>query len=150
MKCEICGNDKVLTICVIPLPKPTGELNTMACQPCAVEKGMFCEKHQKVHLGFVDGTHVCLGCHKELFEAELGRAKELTCQMMMGLVGQAGLACEDYMKGLLAHRDRCFKGQNLEIACLHLLTQKALRAGKTVDEVVMDIIAAGRANSLFV
>ncbi|MDO8498923.1 MAG: hypothetical protein Q7S44_04005 [bacterium] len=46
MNCEICGKDPE-TINVIPKRQYDGRYDTFACNDCAVESGMYCQKHQR-------------------------------------------------------------------------------------------------------
>ena len=74
MNCEKCEKDANLLV-ILPLHRPDGCLNTIACLECAKKSGVYCLKHKKPHLGFDDGTTVCIYC----IEAEVEQHRvELT------------------------------------------------------------------------
>lgn len=69
MNCEYCGVDPNPVV-LLNKPQPDGRLTIYSCQDCAIEAGMFCSKHQRPHLGFMDETSACLRCIDEQVAAE--------------------------------------------------------------------------------
>ncbi len=69
MNCEICGADPE-TIVLLPKKQPDGRLNTLACISCSIESGLYCQKHNRPHLGFDDGTTACIPCIEEILERD--------------------------------------------------------------------------------
>lgn len=67
--CEICG-DPADVINLLPIKQPDGKLDTLACTSCAQESGVFCNIHQRPHLGFADGTTACKVCIDDQVEAD--------------------------------------------------------------------------------
>lgn len=68
MECEICG-ETVADLAIIPIKQENGSLITLACIKCAKDKGMFCTRHNRPHIGFEDGTHACILCIEEEVES---------------------------------------------------------------------------------
>lgn len=66
MRCEICGKDVGQLSVELPIKKADGSLNTRACLKCAEESSVYCKKHRRPHLGFIDDTTACIVCIKEL------------------------------------------------------------------------------------
>lgn len=60
--CEICGKDPEV---IVLLPKARGNDKLTSCVPCAIKSGLYCEKHQRPHIGFEDGLSACLLCINE-------------------------------------------------------------------------------------
>lgn len=70
MKCEICGNDLYDLLVLLPKRQPDGKLVTFACVGCSIESGMYCQRHQRPHLGFDDETSACMICIDEQVEKD--------------------------------------------------------------------------------
>lgn len=69
MKCEMCGRDPELIV-LLPKKQPGGKLNTFACKGCSIESGMYCQKHQRPHMGFNDETTACMLCIEDIVERD--------------------------------------------------------------------------------
>lgn len=68
MECEICGVPAT-DLAIVPIKQENGSLITIACIPCARRLGVFCDQHQRPHLGFEGGTHACVLCIEEEVES---------------------------------------------------------------------------------
>ncbi|KPJ56858.1 hypothetical protein AMJ49_03535 [Parcubacteria bacterium DG_74_2] len=66
MRCEICGGVLGKIVVSLPLKKRDGSLNTLACLKCAKKSSVYCKKHRKPHLGFIDDTTACVACIEEM------------------------------------------------------------------------------------
>lgn len=62
--CEICLKPTVF-INILPIKRPDGSLITLACQSCTDNTDVYCKKHERVHLGFIDTTTACAFCIEE-------------------------------------------------------------------------------------
>lgn len=71
MHCEICSNESAHYV-LIPKKRPDGCLETIACRGCAEASGLYCVLHGSPHVGFTDGTHVCLRCVDDDVASHLG------------------------------------------------------------------------------
>lgn len=69
MNCEICGKDPSSYV-LLPKRQENGNLNIIACVECSLESGLYCQKHQRPHLGFQDETSACLDCIEDIVLAE--------------------------------------------------------------------------------
>lgn len=69
MNCEICGADPEVIV-LLPKKQPDGRYNTLACEPCSIESGMYCQKHERPHIGFDDETTACIPCIEEILERD--------------------------------------------------------------------------------
>jgi hypothetical protein len=67
LRCELKDHEAD-DIAPLPIRKPNGDLQTFACLEHAKELGFFCEAHQRIHLGFDDGSHACVVCIEEKVE----------------------------------------------------------------------------------
>jgi hypothetical protein len=63
--CEICGDNTEGTIVILPIKRIGGNLNTLACVPCAEKSGAYCKRHNHPHSGFSGGGTACRECLKE-------------------------------------------------------------------------------------
>lgn len=70
MKCEVCGDIDPDIIVLLPKVQPDGKLDTSACESCAISSGMYCQKHERPHIGFEDETTACIPCIEEILEKD--------------------------------------------------------------------------------
>jgi hypothetical protein len=62
-ECEICGGPYIdNVIYILPIKKPDGSYDTMACRKCALKSNVYCQKHDLSHRGCNDGTTFCQQC----------------------------------------------------------------------------------------
>lgn len=97
MKCELCGTDPQ-TISILPFPNGKGSLDTMACVPCAIESGHYCEKHERPHLGSMCGKSACLACVQELVELNADRDATIAELVRDRLLREEWEQVEDYVR----------------------------------------------------
>jgi hypothetical protein len=77
MNCEICGKDPGDLTVILPIPRESGNLITMACLECARKSGVYCLKHNQPYSAFKDGTTACLICIEELKNFSMTEAAAL-------------------------------------------------------------------------
>jgi hypothetical protein len=66
MKCEACGKPDPDVFSLIGLPNKDGRVNSLVCEDCAKKLGWICHKHNRLHFGFADGSHLCLECVNDM------------------------------------------------------------------------------------
>ena len=77
MNCRYCGQDKPSLVLIPETPEAADiTKSAFACMDCAIEQGIFCAKHDKVHQGFSGGKHGCWGCIAGVRQKLLPYAKE--------------------------------------------------------------------------
>jgi NAD-dependent SIR2 family protein deacetylase len=143
MTCELCGDPSLQLILVLPLKRPNGNLNTMACLKCAEESSAYCKKHKRIHLGFLDGTTACPLCTEEMVKERISEKGRIFNTLKQGLPPKE-------FNDLLEWADfsRAVTG-NLRATCvLRSLASKALRTQKSIDEVIKQIISEKSAKSI--
>ncbi len=132
MKCEICGGDPKLII-LLPKRQPGGKLNTFTCESCAGESGMYCQKHQRPHLGFEDETTACAAC----IEETLAKDGERIAGMFAVAVSQSEKAPQikqaitDYLEEINLMLPRVDLA-DLPLAVMFLSTPHALNATRPI------------------
>ena len=142
MNCEICGCDADIYN-ILPISRPDGKLDTIACTPCAIKSGAFCEKHQQIHTGFKDGATACLKCIVELKEAKMK-----DCPRLLRILKKK-LPKKEYTH-LFSEAEKLSRiiMQESEDVIMGWLATKAYISKAGIDAVVSDIIKARSARSV--
>lgn len=136
MNCELCKKDIGDVIVSLPIKKPDGCLNTMACLECAEESSAYCKKHKRPHLGFADDdTTACMICIEEMIARE--RSKEAYIFNRL----KEALPLED-LKYLLEWADLAasITGNSRLTCILRDIVTKALRRQVSIEEIVKQIL----------
>ena len=138
MKCELCGKDPRVIV-ILPRRQANGKLDTLACEACAKKSGAYCKKHDRPHVGFMDGTTACIYCIEELVKANESKAVGIYSRLRDGLssdqleyLGDAAETSSEVM--------RC----SASVAVLRFIASKALRTNQTIDEVIFQVTESGR------
>ncbi len=64
--CLFCGKASHIRVIVPEVPESAIlDQSPFACIDCAVEKGIYCQLHQRAHLSFEGSQHACLSCIEE-------------------------------------------------------------------------------------
>ncbi len=136
MKCEICGKNSVEVFVILPIKKPDGCLNTIACPECAENSSAYCKKHGRPHLGFSDDdTTACAMCIEEMVAEKIPEEVNIFKRFQKNLPP--------------AERHRLLKwaedfapvaGDSKGVCTLRAIATKALREKKSFEEVVERII----------
>ncbi|TSC71564.1 MAG: hypothetical protein G01um101438_1038 [Parcubacteria group bacterium Gr01-1014_38] len=82
MECPFCHQDPDTYTLVHRLD---GSGQVMACIPCAIQQGLYCEKHQVPHSGHDSGGTVCMECIKDDLREFAGEAPHFYTQLMDSL-----------------------------------------------------------------
>lgn len=132
MRCEICGQDPEMIV-LLPKRQPDGRLNTLACESCSKESGMYCQKHQRPHLGFEDETTACISCIEEMLEKD----GERIAGMFAAAVSRSEKAPEiqqaiqDYLEEISSTLPRVSLAE-LPLATMFLSTPHALNTTRPI------------------
>lgn len=134
--CEICGQD-ANPILILPLHKADGCLNTFACQSCAEKSGAYCLKHNKIHLGFTDGTTACRSC----IEEEIA----LNGEAVVALLSTSANLNEEPWEPLheWAATASVLTGNAARICIARAIITLAKRRCITPDDVIQEVVAQG-------
>jgi hypothetical protein len=137
MKCEICGEDIGEIVVSLPLKRPDGRLNTMACLSCAEKSPAYCKKHKRPHLGFIDGTTACIYCIEEMVAEN--RQKEINIFSNL----RKYLPIEEVDRLLKwAEASSLITGTSPRTCILRAIATKAKRSNLSIEEVLEKIIEA--------
>ncbi len=143
MKCELCKKPNPKLIVLLPLRQSNGNLDTMACEECAKKSIAYCKKHQRPHIGFIDGTTACPWCVEELVTANTDKAANIYRSLQVGLPPEQVDDLEE-----LAELGAQVAGCSDSIAILRLVASKALRTNQKVEEVVRTVTSGDSLNYL--
>jgi hypothetical protein len=138
--CEICEQPtNVLNI--IPKRRADGSLVTLACTPCAQESDMYCDVHQRPHIGFADGeTTACVECIEEEVEKD---GTKIATAFQSGVSEsphclEISFAMDQYID--LAVR---IKGGSREQCMARPIVTAAKRFKKSTDEIIAETFEKG-------
>lgn len=136
MKCEICKNDIGNTIVLLPIKKPDGCLDTIACLKCAENSSTYCKKHKRPHLGFADDdTTACILCIEEVVAEK--RSQEISIFNTLKEHLPPG-EWEDLVEW--ADLSSSITGNSQATCVLRAITTKALRLNVLVDKIITQIL----------
>ena len=138
MQCEICGSESSSVLVILPIKKRGGCLNTIACPECARKSSAYCVKHEIAHLGFADDdTTACPRCIEDIVRNTESNVEYLYCDRL-----RIELPNKESTRLWQWAREVSQKIAQLEETCiLRALATKALRTGKTVKEIIDQLIA---------
>lgn len=138
MRCENrnCADPDSHQLTVAPLLGPDGKLNTILCLPCAVEHGVWCQKHNTPHVGVnYTNWHFCGHCLRE------GMAEVADVDFLREL--QSSLPDDDYQIAL----NMCLDGHEAHALSpdpSHWLywsfVVATLQSGEATRERIMDLL----------
>jgi hypothetical protein len=131
MTCELCHREPNHLV-ILPLKGADGNLNTIACLHCAEQSPAYCQKHRIPHLGFLDQSTACIKCIDELVESKKAEATAILELLKKNLPKKE-------LQNLLTWADHPLVGPR-ETCVLRFLATKALRSGKTIDDVLRQVI----------
>ena len=135
MKCELCGQDIGDSIVSLPLKKADGSLDTIACLKCAEQSSVYCKKHKRPHLGFIDDTTACTSCIEEMVTENRQKEDNIFNSL------RQKLPLEKFERLLKwATASRSFTGNYLRTCILRAIATKAKRSNQSIDKVLKDII----------
>lgn len=140
MHCELCGKEPQ-TFVLMPIRGKRGALETIGCMPCAISRGVYCEKHDRPHLGFEDGTHACVVCIEHDVIANYGWVVELEDRIQQDFSEREQVEVEEYLESVSFLPDR---GRNL----LRPIATLARRGGKPFRE-MFELVLRGRSAVAF-
>jgi len=137
MKCELCGKDIGDIIVSLPLKRADGSLNTLACLKCAENSSVYCKKHGRPHLGFIDKTTACMHCIEEMVVEN--RNKEINIWDDL----RRKLPTEEFERLLeWATISSSITGNSRKTCILRAIATKAKGSNQSIEEVLGKIIKA--------
>lgn len=143
MKCGLCGKDIGDFVVSLPLKKADGSLSTMACLECAEKSPVYCKKHRKPHLGFIDDTTACIYCIEEMVAEN--RHKEISIFNNL----RQELTTEEFERLLeWATIVSSITGNSRKNCILRAIATKAKRSNHSIEEVLEKIIEAKSVESI--
>lgn len=136
MVCEFCGREPD-TFILVPIRGKQGALEMIACMECAVSRGVYCTKHERIHLGFEDGTHACVLCIEEDVRANLHRSDAIAERLDLEFdEAVRGEVIEQCMRSL------SLIGGTVGHALVRSIATLARRAGTSFEEMMEWVIEA--------
>jgi len=144
MKCEICGKKDPKVIGVLPIQMKNGNLCTLACEECMKKSHTYCKEHDRIHIGFIDGTTACGECVNKLRQSfSLNQAQKIASTIL----GDVSVSDAERLRET-AEISMTVTGWSLPIAIIHLVATRAVRSKQSVDEVVDNISNTESADSI--
>lgn len=135
MNCELCGKD-ANTYVILPIKKGDGSLITITCLRCAAQSPAYCRRHQTPHLGFAgDDTTACRLCIEEMVEALKASAGATYVELQVALSPNT---FEEIQEAVAASSS--ITGDDEQISLLRFIVTKSLRTGKTIEEIVGELL----------
>ncbi len=136
MKCELCGDSLADIFVILPIKKPDGCLDTIACYPCAEKSSAYCKKHERPHLGFEDDdTTACVTCIEETVAGNKNREGNIF-EALKNSLSQPEFQRLLEMASFSAH----ITNNSAATCVLRFIATKALRTNLTIDGVLRRII----------
>lgn len=144
MKCKLCGKDIGDIIVSLPLEKADGSLNTLACLKCAENSSVYCKKHRRPHLGFIDNTTACIYCIEEMV------AKNQHKEINIWYDLRQKLPTEEFDRIMeWATISSSITSDSRKTCILRAIVTKAKRNNQSIEEVLEKIIKAKSVESIF-
>lgn len=145
MECGLCGMDIGNDIVMLPTKQSDdGGYIMFVCLQCAEKSVAYCKKHGRPHLGFVDDeTTACAACIEEEIVAHGPREHYFVQKIWAALPLKKS-------EGLLNWAMVCsaLTKERLGTCILRALVTRAMRIGKTCEEVADEIVAAKSAETI--
>lgn len=144
MKCEKCSTD-ANPIYLLPLKdEASGRLDSFYCRHCALESGAFCTKHEKIHLGYADGTTACEICIAELASTHLAQRYEIWCGVMEALHPNDA----EEVREMASINIACTGLDGAYTRLVWFIAGKSTRSGRDFDTTLQDILRQGTAECI--
>jgi len=129
---------------ILPIQMKDGSLCTLACEECMKKSHTYCKEHDRIHIGFVDGTTACSECVNKLRQSfSLNQAQKIASTIL----GDVSVPDAEKLRET-AELSMMITGWSLPIAILHLAVARAVRSKQSVDEVVDNISNTESADSI--
>jgi hypothetical protein len=135
MNCVFCGMKNMDVIVLVPVCQLDGSLSSLACLPCSIQKGLYCEKHDRPHIGFDDGTTACIFCIDNLVKREMYRAHELTSKICE-VISNSEIVSLNQAAGISSE----VTGDSKDFSVLRFVASRAQRSKLSIDEVISKIV----------
>lgn len=124
-ECQVCGEDPDI---LVLLPEARGNKAILGCIACAIELGLYCERHNGPHTGFEDGLSACLKCIEELSAKDEEVCRELLQRLRAELSDDEREDLDEWLETVT------FVTGNSSARCfMRALAGKALRLGLPVE-----------------
>ena len=119
---------------ILPLRQTDGKIDTLVCYECAKKSEAYCRKHNRPHLGFIDGTTACRWCIEELVETYKNKASQIKNTICEALPEDQR---EDLSEASEISSEIMESSQN--VAILRFVATSAMRSNRTIEDIV-DVI----------
>ena len=135
MECELCGSSSFDTIVILPIRQNNGNLFIIACLKCAKGSSVYCKKHNRPHLGFIDNSTACIPCIEEI-----AAEREYEGLIVLVLLRKR-LPSEEFNHLFqVAEAARAVTKSSGCVCIMRFLVAKALRTNQDILEIVKEII----------
>jgi hypothetical protein len=139
MDCQKCGKHEPQHIMLLPVQNPGDSPGWLVCEECGRKSGAFCEKHNSIHQGFIDGTTACLRCIEEMVASRANDAEGIR-EKIWEFLSKPDRDVLDDAAEVAAEIMGCSES----MAVLRFVASKALRTHQTVDDVAYQVTEPGR------
>lgn len=134
LECNACGKDADEFV-VLSVKREDGSLVSIVCVSCAENSPEYCKKHDRPHMGFMDGTTACLSCIEETITK-----KESQGFNVWGLFKEKLPAEELFQLLDWADFSALITGNSKERCVLRAVVTKALRNNQEIEEVIREVL----------
>lgn len=139
MQCDFCRRDDV-TLNLVPFSDDT---HTWGCQDCLVKQGLYCERHDCVHIRFLGllrvgepDQHACLPCIEDDTAARKDLAPGIYRELFDGLDDEGRKALDEYAATVMA-----INGDgDISVPVLRAILTAAARLGVNYEQVLTTAI----------
>lgn len=134
MQCVYCKVDPLTTNASICLVPSDGEPD-WACVDCAKKHGLYCEKHDVIHMMFMgDNNHACLMCIDDGVADNIGLADEYDRRIRSSIDDAQLEMLDEWIDAVVSNT-----GVDGKEALLRAIMTTAVRNGITPETVVIAI-----------
>ena len=136
MICQLCGKDIGDTIVLLSLKRTDGALSTLACLNCAESSSAYCRKHSRPHLGFMDdNSTACILCIEEIVAQKENEEVFIFDKILEAIPLEEKKRLLDWATAIAS-----IKHEREATSVLRAVVTKALRQGKTIEEMVVQVV----------
>jgi hypothetical protein len=135
MRCVFCGTEEMDPIILVPIWQPDGSLTAFACLGCTKNEGLYCDKHERPHVGFEDETTACLLCIEEFVKREEHRAHQVAMEIRNSLDHD----CKEELEEA-AEVASALTNWDDDVAILRFVASRAQRSGVSINDVVKEVV----------
>lgn len=142
LECNACGKEANKFV-ALPVKRKGGNSVSIMCVACAENSPRYCEKHERPHMGFIDGSTACRLCIEETISK-----KESEGFNVWGLFKEKLPEEEVFQLLDWADFSVLITGNSKEKCVLRAVVTKALRNNQEIEEVIREVLEEKSVSSI--